>query len=90
MKHAAKSSGLSPMEKASIARVEAAGKKMSSTFTAGRGVTRAPKHVLNLFDSGSSASNDKTALSERPQKHSRETPLSEDVPRSLAVKGIFE
>jgi hypothetical protein len=85
-KFAAKSSGLSPAEKASITRVEAASKKTSSTSAAGGSMTRA----LNLFDSGSSASDDSTAPPEQPQKRSRETPLSEDVPKSLAVKGILE
>jgi hypothetical protein len=61
MKFAAKSSGLSPAEKASITGVEAAGKKASSTSTAGSGTIHAPKLALNLFDSGSSMSDDKTA-----------------------------
>jgi hypothetical protein len=89
-KFTAKSSGLSPTEKASIAGVEAAGKKTSSTPTTGSGVTHAPKRALNLFDSSSSASDDDTAPSEWPRKRSRETPLFEDVPKSLVAKGIFE
>jgi hypothetical protein len=89
-KFAANSSRLSPAKKASITGVEAAGKKTSSTFTARSGVTHAPKHALNLFDSGSSASDDETAPSRRPWKRSRETPLSGDVPKSLTAKSIFE
>jgi hypothetical protein len=89
-KFAAKSFGLSPAEKASIAGVEVAGKKTSSTSVAESGATHAQKHVLNLFDSGSLASDDETTPLKRPQKYSRETSLSEDVPKSLSVKGIFE
>jgi hypothetical protein len=88
-KFATKASGLSPAEKASIAGVEATGKKTSSAFVARNGMTRAPKHSLNLFDSGSSVSDDETSL-ERPRKCSQETPLSGVVPKSLVAKGIFE
>jgi hypothetical protein len=84
-KFAAKSFGLSPAEKASITGVEATGNKMSSTSTTGSDATRAPKRALNLFDSGSSVSDDGAAPLERPQKHSWETSLSEDVPKSLAA-----
>jgi hypothetical protein len=66
MKFATKSSGHSPGVKASIAGVEAAGKKMSSTSSARSGATRALKCALNLFDSGSSASDDGSAPLERP------------------------
>jgi hypothetical protein len=90
MKFAAKSSGLSPAMKASIVGVEATGKKMSSTSAVGSDVTHAPKRVLNLFDSSLLMSDDETAPPERPRKCSRDTPLSEDVPKSLSVKGIFE
>jgi hypothetical protein len=86
----AKSSRHSPTEKASITRIEVAGKKMSSTFMARSGVARDPKCVLNLFDSGSSVSDDDTAPPEQPQKCSWEPSLSEDVPKSLVAQGIFE
>jgi hypothetical protein len=52
---AAKSSELSPAEKASVAGIESARKKMSSTSTTRSGMIRAPKHALNLFDFVSSA-----------------------------------
>jgi hypothetical protein len=89
-KFAAKSSRHSPTEKASITRIEVAGKKMSSTFMARSGVARDPKCVLNLFDSGSPVSDDDTAPPEQPQKCSWEPSLSEDVPKSLVAQGIFE
>jgi hypothetical protein len=66
IKFAAKFSELSPTEKASVAGVEAAGKKTSSTFTARSGATCALKCALNLFDIGSSASDDETAPPEWP------------------------
>jgi hypothetical protein len=90
MKFAAKSSRLSPSEKASFAGVESAGKKTSSTSVVRSGMTRALKCALNLFDSCSLACDDKTVPLGRPRKRSRETPLSEDVPKSLMAKGIFE
>jgi hypothetical protein len=90
MKFAIKSSRLSLAEKASIAGIEVASKKTSSTSATRGNVTHALKHALNLFDSGLSSSDDETTPPERPQKHSREIPLSEDVAKSLAVKGIFE
>jgi hypothetical protein len=90
MKFAAKSSGLSPVENASVAGVEAAGKKMSSTSVARSSTAHAPKCALNLFDSDSSMSVDETAPPEWPQKRSQNTSLSEDVPKSLAAQGIFE
>jgi hypothetical protein len=90
MKFAIKSSRLSLAEKASIAGIEVANKKTSSTSATRGNVTHALKHALNLFDSGLSSSDDETTPLERPQKHSREIPLSEDVAKSLAVKGIFE
>jgi hypothetical protein len=65
-KFATKSSGLSPAKKASITRFEATAKKMSSASAIGSGATYAPKCALNLFDSGSSTSNDETAPLERP------------------------
>jgi hypothetical protein len=89
MKFATKSSGLSPTKKASIARIEAAGKKMSSTSTAGSGATHAQKCALNLFDSGLSAFDDETDPLEWPRKCSWETSLSEDAPKSLAAKGFL-
>jgi hypothetical protein len=90
MKFVAKSSGFSLAEKASVAGVEAAGKKMSSTSLAGSATTCAPKHALNLFDSGSLASDDETDPPKQPRKHSRETSLSEDVPKSLVAKSTYE
>jgi hypothetical protein len=89
MKFSAKSSGLSTAEKASVTGVEVAS-KMSSTSAAGSGATCAPKHVLDLFDSSSSALNGETAPLEWPQKHSRETSFSKDVLKSLVALGIFE
>jgi hypothetical protein len=90
MKFVAKSSRHSPTEKASVAGVEAACKKMSSTFAARSGVTHAPKCALNLFDSSSLASNVKIVPPKWSGKCSRETSLSEDVPKSLEAQGIFE
>jgi predicted Zn-dependent protease len=85
-----KSSGLSPTEEASIAGVKVAGKKASSTSTDGSGVTQAVKHALNLFDSSSSASKDKAAPPEPPQKRPRKSPPTKDTPKPTTVKGIFE
>jgi hypothetical protein len=90
MKFAAKSSRLSTVEKAYVARVEVAGKKISSTSVAGSSVTHVPKHALDLFDSSSSALDGETAPLKWLRKHSRETSLSEDVPKSLVAHGIFE
>jgi hypothetical protein len=53
-------------------------------------VTHALKHALNLFDSGSSASDGETAHLEQPQKRSRETPLPKGVPKSFMMIGIFD
>jgi hypothetical protein len=62
MKFTAKSSGLSAAKKASLAGVNAVGKK--------------PKHALDLFSSDSSASDDEVVPSKRPRKHPRESSVS--------------
>jgi hypothetical protein len=61
VKFAAKSSALSPTEKASLA----AGKKTFSTSAGASGTVHARKHVLNLFGSDLSASDGEAASSER-------------------------
>jgi hypothetical protein len=76
--------------KAFAASVKAAGKKTLCTSTGRGSVTRALKHVLNLFDSDLSASDSKTAPLERPLKHSKESPLDKDIPKFSALKGFFE
>jgi hypothetical protein len=76
--------------KTSAAGAKAACKKIFCTSTGRSGVTRAPKHALNLFGSDSSASDGKTTHVERLCKHSKETSLAKDIPKSSALKGIFE
>jgi hypothetical protein len=83
---AAKSSRLSPTEKASLA----VGKKTFSTSAGESGMVHAMKHPLNLFSSDSSASDDEAAPSERPQKHSKEPFVLKDIPKSSPAKGMFE
>jgi hypothetical protein len=53
-------------------------------------VTHAPKRVLNLFGSDSPTSNGETIHAKRPRKHSKETSLALDIPKSSALKGLFE
>jgi hypothetical protein len=76
--------------KTSVAGVEAAGKKTFCTSAGGSGATRDPKHALNLFGSDSSASDGEAASLEQSHKHSKETPLAEDLTKSFVSKGIFE
>jgi hypothetical protein len=75
---------------AKSSRLSLAGQKASSTFTGGSGVTRAPKLVLNLFDSDWLASDVEAALPEQPQKSPRESSVPKDIPKSSSVKGIFK
>jgi hypothetical protein len=76
MKFAAKSSGLSAVEKASLAGVNAASKK--------------PKCVLDLFGSDSSTSDDEAVPSKRPRKCPRESPVSEQMSKPPPAGGMFD
>jgi hypothetical protein len=58
----AKSSGFSIAEKAIVVDIRIDGKKTYSTSAGGSGAARAPTRALDLFGSGSSASNDETPL----------------------------
>jgi hypothetical protein len=60
-KFVAKSSELRLVDKPSIAGIDIAGKKKSSTSVGGSSVTHALTCVLNLFDSNSSDSGDESA-----------------------------
>jgi hypothetical protein len=89
MKFAAKSSGLSPTEKASLAGVRAASKKTLDSVV-GRGEILAPKHALKLFYSDLSASNEEAAPSEGPQKCCRASSVPKDIPKPSPVEGMVE
>jgi hypothetical protein len=71
--------------KACVAGVKATGKKTFCTSAGGSGVTHDPKCVLNLLGSNLLA-----APLEWLRKHSKETPLAKDIPKSSVSKGIFE
>jgi hypothetical protein len=76
MKFAAKSSGLSAAEKASLAGVNAAGKK--------------PKLALDLFGSDSSAFDDEAVPSKRPRKRPRESSILKQMSKPPPVRGMFD
>jgi hypothetical protein len=86
VKFGAKSSGLSPTQKASLA----AGKKTFSSSMGRSSAVRALKRVLNFFGSDSSASDEEAAPSKRPQKRSKESSILKDIPKSSPAKGMFE
>jgi hypothetical protein len=76
MKFAAKSSGLSAAEKASLTGVNSASKN--------------PKHVQDLFDSDSSVSDGEAVPFERPQKHPRESSISKEALKLPQAGGKFD
>jgi hypothetical protein len=76
VKFAAKSSRLSAMEEASLAGVNATGKK--------------PKRVLDLFGSNSSASDSEAIPSKRPLKHPRESSILKEAPKPPLAGGKFD
>jgi hypothetical protein len=74
-KFATKSSGLSAVKKASLAGVNAAGKK--------------PKCALDLFGSDLLAFDGEAVPSKRPQKHPRESSISKQMLKPPLAGGMF-
>jgi hypothetical protein len=75
-KFVARSSGLSAVKKASLARVNAASKK--------------PKRVLDLFGSNSIASDGEAVPSERPQKCPQESSILKEELKPPPAGGKFD
>jgi hypothetical protein len=73
---ATNSSRLSAVEKASLAGVDAAGKK--------------PKRALNWFGSDLSVSDSEAVPSERPRKRPRESFVSKEAPKPPLTRGEFD
>jgi hypothetical protein len=69
---------------------EATGKKMLCTSSSGSGAAHAAKCVLNLFGSDLLPSDGEAVPVERSRKHSKETSLAQDIPKSSTLRGIFE
>jgi hypothetical protein len=89
----AQSSGLSITEKTSSVNIKITGKKTSSTSVGGSNVTQALARALDLFDSGSSASDDEAAILAPPLKRPRKSTVPKNVPKSSGpstTKGTFE
>jgi hypothetical protein len=76
MKFAAKSSGVSSTEKASLAGVNATSKK--------------PKQALDLLGSNLLVSNDEVVPSKRPWKRPRESSISKQMPKPPPLRGMFD
>jgi hypothetical protein len=85
-----KSSRLSVAEKATATTVKIAGKKTHFAFAGGSDVIQASTRVLDLFGSGSSASDDETNLRELPRKCPRKFSLPMGVPKPSVMRGNFE
>jgi hypothetical protein len=70
--------------------VNVSGKRASSTSTGGSDATPGSAHALNLFDSGSSASDCETVVPALHQKRPQKSPALKKVPKPRAVKGNFK
>jgi hypothetical protein len=68
-KFVAKSSGLTVVEKATIVTVKIPGEETCSASAGGSDVAWAPTHAVDLFGSGSLASDDESTPRELPHKH---------------------
>jgi hypothetical protein len=91
IKFSSQSSGLSIMEKTSSANVKISRGRTSSTSTGEGGLVRAPSHVLDLFNSGSSASSDEAVAPLQRRKRPQKSPPPKVVPKpssAPATKGI--
>jgi hypothetical protein len=73
-KFSSQPSGLSVMENTSPANVKISGDKTSSTSAGGGGLIRALAHALDLFDPGSSASDDEVIAPVTHRKHLQKSP----------------
>jgi hypothetical protein len=85
--------GLSTTKKTSSATVKIHGGKMSSTFAGRSGAAQALTRALDLFDSGSSASDGETVNLVPPRKHPRKSLIPKSAPKpseAHAVKGTLE
>jgi hypothetical protein len=89
-KFVVKSIGLRVAEKATITVVKIAGKKTCSASAGESGVTRALACALDLFGSGSLASDNEATPQEPSHKRPMKFPLPKGVPKSSVVKGNFE
>jgi hypothetical protein len=76
--------------KTSTTGVEAIGKQTFYISVGGSDATCALKCALNLFGSDSSTSDGETVPIDWSCKRSKETSLAQDIPKSYALKGIFE
>jgi hypothetical protein len=85
--------GPSTVEKTSPAIIKILGGRTSSTTAGGSGTAQAPTHALDLFDSGSSASDSKMANPAPPWKRLRKSPVPKSVLKPFeapAMKGTLE
>jgi hypothetical protein len=85
--------GPSTVEKTSPAIVKILGGKTSSTTAGGSGAAQTPTHALDLFDSGSSASDSKMANPAPPRKRLRKSPVPKSVLKPFeapTAKGTLE
>jgi hypothetical protein len=89
-KFVAQSSGLDIADRNSPMRVKISKKETSSTFARRSDTTSASAHVLDLFHSGSFASDGETAPLAPPRKHPRKSSALKDASEMSVAKGDFD